>query len=208
MSIAIDLSFNDNIVTQNLLEIFIRDYREEGTQLPQEFVLRFTDGNRAIVVGPNEFLPIGKLLTTQYGTSNIRTTDDRIQITISGVPKDSVKEIINSSIKGSFVDLSRVFFNTNNVPLPVRTDDGGNIVFRFVGYVETYNISEAFDPLSLEGTVVITLECLNIITPFKGVTQNLKTNPSQLRAITDPPDVSFDRIPNLIGASFNFGAPG
>lgn len=207
MSIDIDLTPYSEIQTQNLLTIVVRDYRVEQTELPVEKTLRLTDGNQTVVVNGEEFLPVGKLLTTEYGTSNIRTSDDSIQITLSGVPDESAKEIINSSIKGSYVQLDRVFFDTLGQPLPVRTDTGGNLVTRFIGYVDTYNISETYEPIELQGTVLVTLECLNIITPFKTVKRTFRTNPAQLRAITSPVDVSFDRIPNLVGASFNFGSP-
>jgi hypothetical protein len=208
MSIPIDLTPYKEIRTQNLVTVIIKDYRVENTDLPIQKTLRFTDGNVAQVYLDEDYLPVGRLMTSEYGTSNIRTTDDRIQVTLSGVPISSAREIINSSIKGSFIQLDRAFFNTVGEPLPVRTDTGGNVVTRFIGYVDTYNVSEVFDSLNLEGTVLVTLECLNAVTAFKSYVRNLKTNPAELRAITSPVDVSFDRVPNLVGANFNFGAQG
>lgn len=208
MPIPIDLTPFESISVVNLFELRIPNYRIESTDSFQEKNFFFTDGTSVVERGTDDYLAIGKLVVTEFGASNIRTADDSVVISLSGVPSQDVKEIINSEIKGCFVRVTRAFFDPKTAaPLPVRTDTGGNLVDRFVGYVSNYTISEIYDTVGLIGTATVNLECSSLVSTFKRGKKGLKTNPEELRALTNNQDISFDRIPNLIGAVYEFGVP-
>lgn len=207
MAIDIDLTPYDSIRTHLLCRLEVSSYRVEQTDVPSAQTFYFTDSAIPLIVGGNEYLAIGKLLNTEYGTGNIRSSDDFISLTLSGVPNDSVREILNSEIKGSRIVLARAFFDPKtNQAISIRPT-GGNIVDRFGGFVINYTVDETFNVEALDNTVTINLQCASFVSIFKRKVSGLKTNPEELKKFTNGQDISFDRIPNLVGATYNFGAP-
>lgn len=215
MAIDVDLTPYSSIKTETLCILGINNYRVELTDFPEDRNFFFSDSQQAIRTSNDVvFEPIGKLMLTEYGSSNLKTNDDNIAVTLSGIPNSSVREILNSDIKGSTVGILRAFFDpVTGEPLPVRSG-AGNIAARFTGYVNTYTVAENFDVLDLDGTTTLILECLSTTTVFKRVVNGIRTNPEDLRAVpivdadTGEPltDISFDRIPNLVGSTYDFGA--
>jgi hypothetical protein len=192
-----------------LFSINIKRYRVNEGDFPQEETLRFTDSVRTFVDEQGfTYTPLGPLVAIGPTSSDIQVKDDSFTFSISGVPQIRVKEIINSEIKGSRVNVQRVFFETDGTQI-VDLDYGfglGN-AGRFQGYINNYSIEDNIDPRNRTSTITINFECNSISTILKRSTRGLRTNPRDLRAITSPPDASFDRVPLLSGENFVWGKP-
>jgi hypothetical protein len=126
-----------------------------------------------------------------------------MNITLSGIPTNSLNEILYSDIKGSKVDVYRMFFDSITGE---KLNIAGNPAGRFSGYVANYSISEELDVEELAGTHTINLECASYITLLSTFVNGRRTNPSDQKLLY-PTDTSFDRVPSIMGANYNFGAP-
>lgn len=190
-------------------KINIKKYRAAEGDFPQEETLRFTDSIRTFVDEQGfTYTPLGPLVSIGDTTSNIQVSDDTFTFSISGLPQLAVREVINSEIKGSFVLVQRVFF-TNSGTQITDLDYGfglGN-AGRFQGYINNYSIEDSIDPYSRNSAIRINFECNSVSSIYKRTTRGLRTNPKDLRYLTNDQDVSFDRVPILAGENIVFGEP-
>lgn len=192
-----------------VFSINIKKYRLNENDFPQEETLRFTDSVRTFVdEGGYTYTPLGPLVSIGQTSSDIQVKDDSFTFSISGVPQNRVKEIINSEVKGSRVLVQRVFFTTSGTQI-LDLDYGfglGN-AGRFYGYINNYSIEDNIDPVSRTSTITINFECNSASTVLKRHTAGLRTNPKDLRFLTNDQDVSFDRVPIIAGENIVFGEP-
>ena len=82
----------------------------------------------------------------------------------------------------------------------------GNPAGRFRGYVNNYSLQEEWDNQTRTATNTIVLQCASSVDVLNNKIAGRKTNPESQKRFY-PTDVSFDRVPNLENATFNFGAP-
>lgn len=193
----------NNVETGLFVKLVIENYRTEPAGSATTETLTFSDYHREVIISPDTYLPLGGLVSIGSSRSEIRSSGDSIRIGISGIPNSSLQEILYSDIKGSTVSVYRGFFDveTGDI-LPIT----GNPAGRFFGYVNNYSIDEELEVADLSGTHTITLECASYINLLKTYVNGRRTNPvdqSNLYA----GDTSFDRVPNLVGSNYNFGAP-
>ena len=192
-----------------VFSINIKSYRAAEGDFPQEETLRFTDSVRTFVDEQGfTYTPLGPMVSVGQTTSNIQVGDDSFTFAISGIPQIRVREIINSDIKGSGVLVQRIFFSNSGTQI-TDLDYGfglGN-AGRFYGYVNNYSIEDVIDPRSRSSTITITFECNSISTVLKRSIRGLRTNPKDLRYLTNDQDFSFDRVPILAGENIIFGEP-
>jgi hypothetical protein len=76
----------------------------------------------------------------------------------------------------------------------------------FRGIVSNYGFSETFNEFSLDATLVVNLSCTSLVEMLNTKITGRRTNSESMRQYY-PSDTSFDRITNLIGRPFDFGAP-
>ena len=200
----VDISEN-SIQTSLLCRISVANYRVNLEDTPEPVELTFSDDYRIIEYDGYDYLPLGNFVGITTSRSEIRGSGDSVTVTISGIPDDRVREIINSDIKGSFVRVYRGLYD----PLDGDPEllEGTNVVGRFFGRVDTYNINEELNNLDLEGTFTINLECSSLVTVRNRFVNGRRTNPIDQKFLTNNQDVSFDRIPTLQQSNFVFGAP-
>jgi hypothetical protein len=166
-------------------------------------ILRFSDYRGSIVIDGETYVGLGKLLGITSTTSELKGSTGNVTITISGIPNTSIAEIMDSNLKGSPVKIYRVVFD------PVTGDQleiDGNPAGRFFGFVNNYTLEEDYNIESRSSTNSIAIVCSSNMQFLESKSAGRKTNPESMKKFY-PDDVSFDRVPNLVGANFNFGAP-
>jgi len=164
-------------------------------------LLLFSDNRNTIAIGDDVYVGLGELMGVTSSTSDIKNTDSQVTVSIAGIPNTSLQEILNSRIKGSRVNIYRVFFDAaTGEPLAIT----GNPAGRFTGFVNNYSLSEELDAVARTGTNVISLECTGLMGILGNTTKGRRTNPED-QQFWSPGDKSMDRVPGLVGAYWNFG---
>lgn len=199
---AINLSSYTEIETALFVKMTVEEYRAAAGDTPTTQVLTFSNYYRDTVIGSDTYLGVGNLLNVGASKSEIRSSTDGLDFTISGVPQSSIAEIVNSEVKGSSVEIKRVIFDaTTGEALSIT----GNPVGRFYGIVNNYSINEEYDIDTRLASYSINFSCSSYVELLENKFSGRKTNPSSMKNYY-PTDTSFDRVPNLVGSNFNFGA--
>lgn len=200
---TINLAGYKDIETGLFVKIVVTNYRTSENSTPVTEDLLFSDYYRPVTIGSDTYLPLGGLVTLSNTKSELRASANSLDITISGIPNESIQEIAYSDIKGSPVSIYRGLFNKDTgIALPIT----GNPVGRFFGFVNNYSIDEEIEILELSGTSTIVLQCNSYISLLNSFVNGRRTNPVDQKQLY-PGDASFDRVPTLVGQNYNFGAP-
>lgn len=204
---AVDLSSYDTIGSALLVRISVGVYRSGFNAEPMSTVLKFTDSNTSISVnttgGAETYVGTGQLMSVTTSRSELKASGSDITISLSGIPNSSIDEIVNSTIKGSRVEVYRVLTNTGTgQPLNIT----GNPVGRFFGIITNYALEEDYDADSRTSTNTISLICSSWIGVLDKKIAGRKTNPYDQKLFY-PGDTSMDRVPSLVGANYQFGSP-
>lgn len=181
-----------------LVRLNVAEYRTTSSGSYSANVLRFTDSPDTETYNSEDYIPLGKLLNISENNNEIRPTANGITISISGIPSNSVAEIIHSKIKGAPIAIYRRYKTIAGIHIDTQS--------YFTGTVDNWSIQEELQIDELKGTSIILLECTNRSTFLERQISGRKTNPqSQQRFYAS--DTSMDRVPTLKGTKFNFGAP-
>lgn len=198
----IDLDPYKSVQSNLFVRIQVDEYRTSSSASFQPEVLRFSDRRSAYTLDNEEYIGLGKLVSITSTASELRASGQEVQIAISGIPENSIDEIINSKIKGSPVLIQRVFFNAatgNFLNIP------GNPSGRYKGFVNNYSFQEDWDQQSRTSSNTIVLTCTNIINILEQKIAGRRTNPDDQKKFY-PTDLSMDRVPSLKDTTFDFGA--
>ncbi len=200
---SIDLSSYDAIQTGLFVRIEVDYYKTSPSATPTSEVLRFSDYRGTVTINGESYVGLGKLLSISSSSSELKPSSGSVTVTISGIPNTSIAEIVNSRMKGCPVSIYRVVFDpVTNTQLAIS----GNPAGRFFGIISNYTLEEDYDLDQRTATNTISMTCTSNIEFLQNKYAGRKTNPESMKSFY-PTDVSFDRVPNLVGANFNFGAP-
>ena len=200
---TIDLSSYTSIETGLFVRIDVTEYRTTSTGTYANEILRFSDYRRSVDIDSETYLGLGRLIGVTATSSELKSSSGSVTITISGIPDSSIAEIVNSRIKGSSISIYRVVFDAATGQQLAIT---GNPAGRFFGIVSNYTLEEDYDIEARTASNTIALECSSSAEFLANKVTGRKTNPKSMKTFYST-DVSMDRVPNLIGANFNFGAP-
>lgn len=162
-----------------------------------------TDYSESLSFDGNTYTNIGKLLEVSGSTSELRASPSGISITLSGIPTGSIGDILSQEIKGSTVDIYRVFLNPVTHTI-LDLDPGpsvANVLLKFRGIVTNYDISDDIDVNSLTANSIITLTCNSIVEVLSNKVNGRRTNPADFPSTSD-----MSRVQALANSNFNFGA--
>lgn len=200
---AIDLSSYTAIEAGLFVKIQVDYYKSSPSATPSSETLLFSDYRGTVTVDGDEYVGLGKLLNISATSSELRSSTGSVTITISGIPNTSIAEIVNSRLKGSPVSIWRMVFDpVTQTPLAIT----GNPAGRFFGIVSNYSLEEDHNIDTRTSTNTISMICTSNMEFLENKITGRKMNPKSMKALY-PDDVSFDRVPSLVGANFNFGAP-
>jgi len=198
----INLSTYDSIETGLFVRIEVDYYKTSPSATPASTVLRFSDYKGTVTINGESYVGLGSLLSITGSSSELKPTSGSVTVTVSGIPNTSIAEIINSRMKGCPVEIYRVVFNpVTGTQLAIS----GNPAGRFFGIVSNYTLEEDYDLDNRVATNTISMICTSNIDFLQNKIAGRKTNPESMKKFY-PTDVSFDRVPSLVGANFNFGA--
>lgn len=190
----VDLSAYDSIQSN----LFVRLDLSYANQ-----VLTFTDTRDTwgLNTGPEgaeeTYVGLGELMGVTSTSSELRSTTREITITISGIPNSSITDIMNSRLKGSKCNIWRLIQD------PI-TRAAIHLTGRFQGIVTNYAINEDYDATERTATNTISIMCSGIVSVLANTTKGRRTNPQDQR-FWEPTDAAMDRVPDLVGAYFDFG---
>ena len=193
-----DLTAYTSVKTALFVRIQVDEYRVVDSSSYISEVLRFSDHDESFVIDGETYTPLGELLGVTASTSELRPSSDSVSITLSGIPQNSIGEIVYSKIKGAPVRIYRGWFDVATGNLI------GSIEGRFFGSVNNYGIQEDYEVVERQSSSFIELECASTVGVLARKTAGRKTNPKSQKRFY-PNDLSMDRVPSLRGQKFNFG---
>lgn len=194
----VDLSSYTAVRTSSFVRLQIDDYRTTSSGTYTNQVLRFSDHYTDFTIDGETYTPLGELLAITASTSELRPSSNTISISLSGIPTDSISEILYSRIKGAPVEIYRAFFDiSTNAQI-------GSTVPRYIGSINNYSLEEEIDSIEKTATNTIQFECLSNVDILSEKVSGRRTNPKSMKSFYSN-DVSFDRVPNLIDTNFDFG---
>lgn len=198
-----DLSAYDAIQSNLFVRLQIDQYRTTSSGSYTSQILRFSDLNTSFTINGESYLGAGNLISISNSSSEISATGYELVITLSGIPNSSIFEIVNSKIKGSPVAVYRGLFNATTGEL---LNIEGNPLGRFQGFVNNYSLNEEYDNVTRLSSNTLVLTCSCNVDVLANKIAGRRTNPQSQKSFY-PNDLSMNRVPNLINATYDFGAP-
>jgi len=198
-----DLSAYGSIQSNLFVRIEVDEYRTTSGGAYSSTVLRFSDLNVSHTIDGESYIGTGNLMSISSTSSEISATGSELVITLSGIPNSSIFEIMHSKIKGCPVVIKRVLFNaTTGEALAIE----GNPLGRFSGFVNNYSLNEEFDNTTRTSSNTLVLTCSSNVSILENKIAGRKTNPQSQKSFY-PNDLGMNRVPNLVNAVYDFGAP-
>lgn len=177
----------------------IDQYRTTSSSAYTPQVLRFSDYESTVTINSEAYTPLGEFLSVTASTSELRPSENPVTIALSGIPTNSINEIIHSKIKGAPIQIWRGYYTIAGTQI-------GDFAGRFIGSVNNYSIQEEYDIESRTSSHMLMLECASSVGLLNQKIAGRKTNPQSQKTFYSS-DTSMDRVPTLKGTKFNFGAP-
>jgi hypothetical protein len=190
---TIDLSSYNSVQTGLFVSIDV-----DGTN-----IFRFSDYNATINISGYNYTGLGKFVAITQTTSELKSSNGSVTITLTGIPNTSISEVTSLKFKGAKVIVQRVFFNAVTGDI---LNISGNPVGRFFGVVNNYSLAEEYDVATRTSSNTIVLVCSSLTELLTNKIAGRKTNPSSFRSFNSN-DSSMDHVPGLVGANFDFGKP-
>lgn len=190
----------DHIRTALFVKIEVDRYFSGGS-FSQE-TLAFTDHIVEFTYEGVDYLPLGDLVSISSSRSELRTSSDTIDIIISGIGNSRLEDLVKSEFRTSAVEIFRGFFSEDGT---LETAITPNPVGRFKGFINSVSLNETWNTETRESSNTVTFECQSYIDILSQKTSGRQTNPRSMKAFF-PNDVSFDRVPKIANARYNFGA--
>lgn len=193
-------------VQSNLfIRLQIDEYRTTPTGSYTQQILRFSDMNSNFTINGEVYLGMANFLSITGSRSEIRASSGDLTISLSGIPTTAIPEIVNSKIKGAPIRVYRALLDPTTGTL-LNLGTVSNPMGRYRGFVNNYSLTEDWDPDTRTSSNTISLVCASSVDILDRKTAGRKTNPASMK-LYYPNDVSFDRVPNLEKATFDFGVP-
>lgn len=171
--------------------------------IPTLGVLKFSDYYKAYTINAESYTALGSIMSVSETISELKLSSSELNISLSGILTSNMDAVLDYNIKGAPVKVYRVFFDpTTGAALSIS----GNPATKFIGIINNYNLVEEFDDVSKNSTVTINFACTSNIGIIQNRVAGRRTNPDDQKKLY-PTDISMDRVPSLVDANFNFGAP-
>lgn len=155
---------------------------------------------------------LGHFLGFSEIQDDLRMTNNSLQISLSGIPRDAedsalgtytsyVSLILDQKIKGSKVEIYRVFFDTETRELLPQS-----VSLRYSGYISNYTISDSTEVTDRRDTVNCVINVSSVHAVLERRIAGQRTNSTD-RNLFFPGDTSMDRVIAISNTSFDFGKP-
>jgi hypothetical protein len=158
------------------------------------------------------YLGMGHFLAMNEIQDELQVTNNQIQITLSGIPKDVgeqglgiynsyVSLILDQRIKGSSVEIWRAIFDPQTGAI-----DNSSTSLRFKGYISNFTISDNTDIESKTDSYTVAVTCSSVLGILERKITGRRTNATDQRALY-PTDSGMDRVTAISNTAFDFGRP-
>jgi hypothetical protein len=194
---SVNLTSYRDLRAATFVRIEVDEYRTSSSASYTSQILRFSDHDTNFTIGGETYTPVGKLLSITNTTSEMRATGNAITITLSGIPNSAINEIVHSKLKGSTVNIYRAYFTQAGSQI-------GTTQNRWIGAIGNYALDEDYDVLNTIASNSIQLDCICTVELLQDKRAGRKTNPVSMQSFFAN-DTSFDRVPGLVDAQFDFG---
>jgi len=198
-----NLSSYTSIQSNLFVRIQVDYYKLNPGDSPTSTVLRFSDLKNPYTLNGETYSGVGALMSITETASELRTSSGELSIVLSGIPNNSIYEIVNSRIKGCPVTIYRAVFDPNTGAL---ISIAGNPAVRYRGFVNNYSLQEEYDIDTRTASNTIVLVCNSSVDVLQNKVTGRKTNPTSQKRFYST-DLSMDRVPTLENATFDFGVP-
>ena len=160
-------------------------------------IYRITNIYAPITYNSEVYLPLGNLLATSDILDDISASNADMTVSLSGIDQDAISLVLATPIKGSSVQVYRVFLDENSgQPL------ANQVYLRYDGYVTSFSINENWGTNDNGQTVSIVCASTNSL--LEKQTTGRYTKPTDQKRFY-PGDISMDRIVSLNRTTFDFG---
>lgn len=194
---SIDLT-NEPVIQSNLFVRIQIDQVGGGVE-----TVTFTDYHRAIEIGGETYTGLGSLLTITATNSDLRVTAQELTLEISGIPSENIADFVSQECRGSEIRILRGIMDPDTGQL---MSIANNPAGRFSGIINSFGVTEQYSASGRDSTHAVQLICASRVSQLLNLVSGRATNPWQ-QDLLYPGDRSFDRVPNIANANFNFGAP-
>ena len=160
-----------------------------------------SDYNAPVTFGGNTYTNIGKLMSVSSTTTELKVSPGEVSIGLSGIPTNSVSDILSKEIKGSVIEIYRGFFNPTTHEL-LTLSGSTNPTLKFKGIVTNYEVTDSFTYETNTFLTSITLTCNSIVEVLSKKISGRRTNKADF-----PNESSMNRVQALANSNYNFGAP-
>lgn len=157
----------------------------------------FSNSYKSETIDSVEYSALGGLLAVGLQQRDLSVTSYDTTISLSGVDPVNISLVLNASLRGSEILVSRGFYS-----------EGGQLIAvypRFRGVVTSYAITEQRE----EGVdaFTVSLNCSSYKTILQNNTSGRRTNRDHWTLQYGQTDTSMDNVEKLSGAYFDFGVP-
>lgn len=191
------------IKTSVFVKIEVAEYYQQGSGLLGPETLTFSDHSNNYTLLGDEYTALGNLMSISSTVSELRPSSNSVTITLSGIPNQSIKEVVRSKLKGSPVTVYRAWFDVNTAEF-ISDPAIANPLTRWKGFISHYSLNETWDAVARESTNTIQLECASLVDILASKRSGRQTNSASMKRFF-PNDVSFDRVNKIMGENIDFG---
>lgn len=160
----------------------------------------------------DNYVGLGHFLGTNEIQDDLKTTNNQIQVSLSGIPKSTgeaglgsyssyVQLILEQKIKGSKIWIYRAFFDLSTNELLTNSTS-----LRFSGYISNFSITDGIDLEARQNTKTCVISCSSVNGILERQISGRRTNRTDQRALY-PSDSGMDRVAAISNTTFDFGKP-
>ena len=169
-------------------------------EVPNFSTAYVSDYHTALSFNGDTYTNIGNLLSVSSIPSELKPSAGELTVSLSGIPTNSIADILNQEIKGSSIWIYRAYFDsTTHQALDLS---GGNTQLHFKGIVTNYAITDSIEVNDNLAVTTITLTCNSPVELLSTKVSGRRTNQTDFPASQD-----MARVQALANSNFNFGAP-
>jgi hypothetical protein len=168
-----------------------------------EDVYTFCNASAPITVDGITFNNLGALLGVGDVQRDIKATSDDMTISLTGIDPANIGLILGNQIKGSYVEVWRGFFDSNNQIITTPTTQ---FFKRYQGIINSVSITENFDTQARVRVATCQISCSSMRRILENRLSGIKTNKSNWQTFY-PNDTSMNRVAEISNTYFDFGKP-
>lgn len=157
-----------------------------------------------ITFNGNSYTQQGNFMQITEIQDDLRATNNQLTVSLTGLPTGDgapnyLALALTSNIKGSKIQIRRVFFNTST---------GGviNAYLRFNGYIANYALQENYDEAAQLMSNTISVQCSSINAIIERQYSGRRTNEKD-QQFWYPNDTGMYKVRSLADSQFDFGKP-